>query len=311
MLPEFFSNFKKIGFTIQRSLIRKTRVLPGSEISVYTRKNSNIEFRQFTKPLFSVRHVLLQLVRRISFTIREKEKGIRLEAVLVGEMVDHTDAENIQTVRSGEYRLSDNKEFILLFQKKSACSYFITRYSDELLDQIGIKDIVKPSEPRFLTPKMTELIQNILSSPYEDNLRDFHYDNCIRELLFLHFTDTKLKMPSQLTEEDYAIIISADNLLQQDLKVHNAIPELADKVSTNEFKLKKGFKTVFGMGIFERLTFHRMEMAKSLLKTTRRTIDDIADDVGYSSRSNFINAFRKIHKTTPKKWRMRINADSK
>jgi AraC-like DNA-binding protein len=72
---------------------------------------------------------------------------------------------------------------------------------------------------------------------------------------------------------------------------------------TNEFKLKKGFRQLFGMGVFHRLLFRRMEKAKMLLETTNKSIGEIADLAGYDTAAGFIHAFRREFDMTPREWR--------
>jgi hypothetical protein len=117
-------------FEFQPLRMQNRGALPGAETALYSRKNSNIEIHQYKKPFFYIRYLMFKMVNKISFIIKEHEKGIRFEAVLTGELVDSSDQNSIKTIRSGEYRLSDKPEFRLLFKKNSYCSYFITRYSD-------------------------------------------------------------------------------------------------------------------------------------------------------------------------------------
>jgi AraC-like DNA-binding protein len=303
MTPDFIQKLKKVILKLQQTKSNRRINLPGAQIYSVERKNFSIQIHQFMKPAFSIRYALLSFINKNIFTIKENESGIRIEAVLTGELKYTGDDSSYNTVRPGEYRLTNDTELVAFFKKNSACSYFITRYSDEMLEQIGIKEIVKPADKRFLSPKMRALIQNILNHPLNDKMRDFYYENCVRELLFLHLTDTHHTLPAYLSDDDLAAIYHADSLLLQNLKSHITIPLLSQKVGLNEFKLKRGFRSVFEMGIFERLTWHRMELAKYLLRTTRRTIDDIADEAGYSGRTSFITAFRKNFETTPKQWR--------
>ena len=72
---------------------------------------------------------------------------------------------------------------------------------------------------------------------------------------------------------------------------------------TNEFKLKRGFRQLFGMGVFHRLLFRRMAQAKMLLETTHQSIKEIAEIAGYDTVAGFIHAFRREFKVTPREWR--------
>jgi AraC-like DNA-binding protein len=76
---------------------------------------------------------------------------------------------------------------------------------------------------------------------------------------------------------------------------------------TNAFKLKKGFRLIFKMGVFGRLLYRRMEKAKLLLETTGKPIKDVAYEAGYETVAGFITAFRKRFGKTPLDWREEKN----
>lgn len=76
---------------------------------------------------------------------------------------------------------------------------------------------------------------------------------------------------------------------------------------TNQFKLKNGFRRIFGMGVFHRLLFLRMEHAKTLLETTNKSIGEIAELAGYDTAAGFIHAFRREFDITPREWRRQLN----
>ena len=77
---------------------------------------------------------------------------------------------------------------------------------------------------------------------------------------------------------------------------------------TNAFKLKKGFRLVFKMGVFGRLIHRRMERAKFLLENSSKPVKEIALDSGYTTVAGFITAFRKKFKMTPLEWRERTTS---
>lgn len=150
---------------------------------------------------------------------------------------------------------------------------------------------------------MNELIQEMLHNPYDKALRDFYYENCIRELLFLHLKDRNEALPGDLNDKDVAAIYEADAIILQNLNQHFSIRRLSMMTGTNEFKLKKGFRKLFGMGVFERLIYRRMFQAKALLESTDKSIEAIGDLAGYLTTTGFITAFRKRFGKTPLQWR--------
>ena len=71
----------------------------------------------------------------------------------------------------------------------------------------------------------------------------------------------------------------------------------------NEFKLKAGFKQVFGISMFDYLIKKRMQEARSLLLETDKPIKEIASLTGYSTKQSFLNAFKKYFHDTPGSFR--------
>ncbi|MBN8876797.1 MAG: helix-turn-helix transcriptional regulator [Sphingobacteriales bacterium] len=282
------------------------RWLPGSTVHTATDKNASLEAQSFHHPFFNIGYRIVRFFRTFRLTVRERNESIRLEAVLSGELPGKSPEGQEITLKAGQYHLSVHPEVTALFKKDTACHYFVTHYSKDLLNQIGVSDMVKPCRAKSLSEDMQKVIHSISRNPYQEKILTFHHDNCIRELLLLHLTNHTDPLKGNLSDDDIAAIYAADAILQQDLKNHDDIPTLAEKAGINEFKLKKGFRQEFNMGVFERLTYHRMEYAKVLLKTTNRTMDDVASLVGYGSRNAFITAFKNKIGVTPKKWKVKL-----
>ncbi|MBE9914114.1 helix-turn-helix transcriptional regulator [Paenibacillus donghaensis] len=86
-----------------------------------------------------------------------------------------------------------------------------------------------------------------------------------------------------------------------------SIRELSKRVGMNEFKLKKGFRELFGMTIFELVRQKRMEKALWYMEVARLNVGETAVSVGYSNASNFTTAFRKHYGCNPSEYVKRIN----
>lgn len=112
-----------------------------------------------------------------------------------------------------------------------------------------------------------------------------------------------LKQPLYLSSYDLEVLYRAKDMLTKDISRHITIMDLSRELGINEFKLKHGFKQIFGSGIYSYQLMIRMERAKELLETTERCIKDIARLVGYRSSSSFIAAFKKMYKISPASWK--------
>jgi AraC-like DNA-binding protein len=205
--------------------------------------------------------------------------------------------------KAGEYRLTDVPLFRALFKRNTSCNVFIFHYSADLLKQLGTE--VTPHAPQRMPDMITNLVNEMLHNPYAEELRNFYYENCIRELLFLHLAHHKNALPNELLNKDISRIYKADSIIADNLQKHYTIEELSRLLNTNKLKLQIGFKKTYGMGVFRRLIFRRMEHAKLLLESTDKSINEIANLTGYDSAASFIHAFRREFVFTPREWKNR------
>jgi AraC-like DNA-binding protein len=95
------------------------------------------------------------------------------------------------------------------------------------------------------------------------------------------------------TEDGQEKILNARQILLKHIGDPLTIRELSRKVAINECYLKKGFKEMFGMTIFEFYQSQRMEHARYLLYEKGLNVTDVSVLLGYSSISHFSTAFKK------------------
>ena len=61
--------------------------------------------------------------------------------------------------------------------------------------------------------------------------------------------------------------------------------------------------TELGTSFSEIVESQRIQAAKDILRSTRNTLDDIADNLGYAEKSSFCRAFKRATKLTPNAYR--------
>lgn len=112
-------------------------------------------------------------------------------------------------------------------------------------------------------------------------------------------------MPTTLRIKDADLLkfTYVKELILHDLSVHYTIPELSARSEMNEFKLKTGFKQLYGLSIYDFLQHHRMNLGLHLLTSTDDSIQSIAQRCGYGYSTNFIAVFRKYFHTKPSEYR--------
>jgi AraC-like DNA-binding protein len=94
-------------------------------------------------------------------------------------------------------------------------------------------------------------------------------------------------------EADRGKIEKAREILLEHIGEPLTIKELSRKAAINECYLKKGFKEMFGMTIFDFYQGQRMEHARYLLYEKGLSVTEVSILLGYSSISHFSTAFKK------------------
>lgn len=100
-----------------------------------------------------------------------------------------------------------------------------------------------------------------------------------------------------------AWISQAIALIESDIRKHYTIRQIAKKVGTNSYALKRGFKEAHGQGLYEYLLKVRLKKAYDLLSQTDLPVKTIARQLGYKSSSSFVSMFKKKTGISPEQWR--------
>lgn len=105
-----------------------------------------------------------------------------------------------------------------------------------------------------------------------------------------------------ITKADLEKAQEVKAIIEKNYRDHYTYHELAQMVNTNPTNLQAAFKIATGNNLYEYLSLVRIEKAKHLLENTELKIGIIAHKVGLD-RSNLNKQFRKLTKSSPKKWR--------
>jgi AraC-like DNA-binding protein len=189
----------------------------------------------------------------------------------------------------------------------------------ELIRWMGKKDIASTlsAAPVTVTPIMLRMLHAIIDCPYTDELRRTYLQSKTAVLLLLALeqlisrpTASQASIP--LRKYDLEKLYEAREYLLHNIENPPTLKQLAHKVGLNEFKLKKGYKQVFGTTIFCDFNKVRMEEARHHLLETDKSITDISMLAGYDDPPNFIRAFKHYFGTSPNRFRKEhISANGK
>ncbi|GDY12035.1 XylR family transcriptional regulator [Planctomycetota bacterium] len=90
------------------------------------------------------------------------------------------------------------------------------------------------------------------------------------------------------------------------MAVTGTVASLADTLGMGVRRLHKHCLEMTGRTPSALITDARMAVARSCLATTEATMDEVAAECGFSGRVPFTQAFRRIHGTSPGRWRSAI-----
>jgi AraC-like DNA-binding protein len=105
-----------------------------------------------------------------------------------------------------------------------------------------------------------------------------------------------------LSKTDIDRMMHVESLLTKDIfEPAPTISQLAKMVSISESKLKKDFKLIYGLPVYEYFQKIRMQAAKDKLLSGDHSVKEVAMELGYSNLSNFTIAFKKEFGLLPSK----------
>ncbi|MCK7557726.1 AraC family transcriptional regulator [Chitinophaga sedimenti] len=130
--------------------------------------------------------------------------------------------------------------------------------------------------------------------------------NTIGSLLFRY--KTALNAPKYAPELSASVYQDTiENIRQEIINNPNAgkhtIAWFAKHYNMSESTLKRKFKTLQGVTLPGFVDRQCMLKAGNLLKERKLTVDDVADELGYSDRSGFSRAFKRMYSKTPGEFR--------
>ncbi len=157
-----------------------------------------------------------------------------------------------------------------------------------------------------ITASVMELVRQILNCPYSGIPKNLYVEGKILELIAVYLNEMvrekgKGAPAIKLSREDIKGLQRVKGLLDECFAEPMTIPELSKMVYINEYKLKAGFKEVYGKPIYSYVIDRRMEKAKQLLAGKGMKVKEAASMVGYTNISHFIETFRKKYGVSPGK----------
>lgn len=174
-----------------------------------------------------------------------------------------------------------------LRQVKSSITVFTS-----LVCRAAIEGGVSPEEAYSLGDAYIQRAENARSQQELLNLPATMYDDFIHRV---HRCRTNPRYSPMVQKcVDYI-----DLHLEQKIQA----ADLAAQLGYDDYYITRRFKRETGYSLTNYIKFAKIERAKVLLQSTRLTVQQIADGLGFTTRSYFIQCFKAVTGRTPTAWR--------
>lgn len=105
-------------------------------------------------------------------------------------------------------------------------------------------------------------------------------------------------------------VIDAQKFIEDNYEDTIRVDDLADRFAVSRRTLERRFKKATSNTITEYIQRVKVEAAKKDLETTRKNVNEVMYDVGYSDTKSFRNLFRRITGLTPVEYRDKYNKEA-
>ncbi len=154
-------------------------------------------------------------------------------------------------------------------------------------------------------PEMHSVLHRILHAPVADDLSEMYLNGKILELLALQLQQYREQRNAAHVYAGFGQQLAE---IYEYLNTHflttHSLEDIAANSRLSEHQIREGFKLKYNTSVYELVHEKRMLYARQLLLDSGLTVDEVAEVVGYSTSSNFIQAFKRKFGITPKQMQL-------
>ncbi|MBP1995564.1 helix-turn-helix transcriptional regulator [Paenibacillus eucommiae] len=147
-----------------------------------------------------------------------------------------------------------------------------------------------------IDPSASVILQQFMQSAQTNGTKNIELECRVLELLSLAFRSFLYERSSKSTKlstSDMQKIRLAHDVILDRMAEPPTLLELSRLIGLNDYKLKIGFKEMYGTTVYGYLRNKRLEKAFLLLQKGNISVNDTSCAVGYSNPSYFAEAFRE------------------
>lgn len=153
----------------------------------------------------------------------------------------------------------------------------------------------------FQTGRMQIILNDIRRPPVSGSARRIFLESKMLEILALQLeqfenADSTASVPGKT---DTAKLYMAKELIEGSIDHPHTLASIARATGLNEYKLKSGFKALFGKPVFEYLRDLKLSRAFEETVSSDKPLGQIASEIGFSSPQHFSLAFKQKFGVSP------------
>lgn len=218
------------------------------------------------------------------------------------------------TDEQDEYKLSAGQGFLIT--SDTICSYeadkdqpwtytwieFDGLKTEHFLRAAGLSNkqpIFTQTEPAETSPLLAAM-QALLKSHHASNAEIIGHTYLFISKL-VELSQSKTCAHQHETKEFY--IRESINFIERNYKNKITIEELADQCNLNRHYFTRLFKEYMQISPLQFLIEYRLSKSCELLANTSKSLQEIAEEIGYSNQFNYSTAFKRRYHISPYQWR--------
>lgn len=145
------------------------------------------------------------------------------------------------------------------------------------------------------------IISDIENCPLQGSLGNVMLEGSLQQLIAwqLHQLATPAHAKENISARDKEILYAVKDYITTHLHYDHSILNLSRQFGINQTKLKKYFKSLFGVPVIEYVFNQKMEHARTLLYDKDMYVVEVARITGYKNPQHFSTAFKRKYGVNP------------
>lgn len=173
-------------------------------------------------------------------------------------------------------------------------------YDDLLQQSRGARSFALFPDNKKISYLQSSGLSLLTEPPVADSLRNAYIKTKITELTLLTLSGQyENRLQTTINPADIEKLHGVKDHLNIHYLDNMSLRSLSRDFLLNEFKLKAGFKKLFGTTVFGYVQSLRMNHALTMMRNGGITVGEAASITGYLSDASFIRAFKQYHGYSP------------